>query len=305
VLRCNPDLPAAPQLPNRSPREGVVAQWAIGIPGVRVRPDGSLEVGDEVPDAPIVTTFDREAHGGLLEFLDVASAQPKPPSRVKVQVAGPLTLGTALAAAGWAVDTAFAHAVRASRAWSRALERLVRGKLPDAAVVVLLDEPALVKWRGTDAPIDRESATDLLSSALAAPGCVTGVHVCGDGDVRLALDAGPKVLQLDVDAWCFDDALPLSRHLEADGWVCWGAVPTDRPVGENAAPLWKGLLDLWCELTRRGCDPVRVRSQALLSPACGLAGHGLSQAERALRLARELGARVHEHAAATKLAVGA
>ena len=87
--------------------------------------------------------------------------------------------------------------------------------------------------------------------------------------------------------------------------MIWGAIPTDRPVGEHAAPMWKTLLDSWCELTRRGCDPSRLRSQALVAPACGLAGHGVTQAERTLRLAREIGGRVHDHGAATKLAVGA
>jgi hypothetical protein len=69
--------------------------------------------------------------------------------------------------------------------------------------------------------------------------------------------------------------------------------------------LWKTLVELWCALTRRGCDPLRLRRQALVAPACGLAGHGESQAERALLLAREIGNRVHDHAAATKLAIGA
>jgi hypothetical protein len=69
--------------------------------------------------------------------------------------------------------------------------------------------------------------------------------------------------------------------------------------------LWKALIDLWCELTRRGCDPVRLRSQALVTPACGLAGHGQSQAEHAMLLAREIGGRVHDQAAATRLTVGA
>jgi hypothetical protein len=82
-------------------------------------------------------------------------------------------------------------------------------------------------------------------------------------------------------------------------------VPTDRPVGESAAPLWKALVELWCELTRRGCDPVRLRSQALATPACGLARHGQSQAEHTMLLAREIGARVHDQAAATRLTVGA
>ena len=115
----------------------------------------------------------------------------------------------------------------------------------------------------------------------------------------------PRILAVDVAAVSLDDAFLLARFLEADGWIAWGAVPTDRPVGESASPLWKALVELWCELTRRGCDPVRLRGQALATPACGLAGHGPSQAERAMRLAREIGARMHEQAAATRLSVGA
>jgi hypothetical protein len=172
-------------------------------------------------------------------------------------------------------------------------------------MVLFLDEPGLVCWRGDEGPIEREIAIDLLSSALAAASATSGVHVCGDGDLRLALDAGPAIIHFDVDAFDITNAIAMARFLEGDGWVSWGAIPTHRPVGEQAQPLWKNLLELWCELTRRGCDPVRLRRQALVAPACGLAGHGESQAERALLLAREIGNRVHDHAAATKLAVGA
>ena len=148
-------------------------------------------------------------------------------------------------------------------------------------------------------------ATDLLSTALAAIDDVSGVHVCGRGDLRIALDAGPDIVHFDVGAFTFDNAVPLARFLDGGGWVAWGAIPTHRPFGEHPQPLWKDLLDTWCELTRRGCDPSRLRSQALIAPACGLAGHGVSQAERTLLLAREIGGRVHDHGAATKLAIGA
>jgi hypothetical protein len=129
--------------------------------------------------------------------------------------------------------------------------------------------------------------------------------VCGHGDLRIALDAGPDIVHLDVASLELDDAVAISRYLDGDGWIAWGAIPTQRPVGEQPQPLWKALLDAWCELTRRGCDPVQLRAQALVAPACGLAGHGASQAERAMLLAREIGNRVHDHAAATRLSVGA
>jgi len=308
VLRCLPDLPAAPQLPARSPREGMLAQWALGIPGVEVRDDGTIDLapGDHVvDDAPIDTTFDPVAHDGLLTFLDQAAARARPPSRVKVQVTGPLTLGLALLDAGLDAERAFRASSRAARAWAVAVEGLVADRLPDARLLLFFDEPGLVRWQRGDAPLDHESATDLLSGALAAPSCVTGVHACGDADLRVAFDAGPRVLGVAATPRLLEHAAALGRFLEGDGWVAWGAVPTDGPVGEDAGPLWRALVELWCELTRRGCDPVRLRGQALVTPACGLGGHGPSQAERAMLLAREIGGRVHEQAAATRLSVGA
>jgi hypothetical protein len=306
VLRCLPELPAVPQLPCRTPLESVIAQWVRAIPGIDVAADGSIVRGGHVdPCAPIDTTFDCDAHAGLLAFIEVAGAHATPLPRMKAQVTGPLTLGVALTRAGVPADKAFPLAVRVARGWAEALQRLVAERLPHTALVLFLDEPALVAWRDDEPPLDRETATDLLSTSLAAVEVVSGVHVCGAGDVRLALDAGPQIVHLDAGELRFDDAIALSRFLEGDGWIAWGAIPTHGPIGEQAAPLWKALLDVWCELTRRGCDPARVRQQALVAPACGLSGHGPSQAERAMLLAREIGQRVHDHAVATKLAVGA
>jgi hypothetical protein len=308
VLRCVPDLPAAPQLPRRTPLEGAIAQWASAVPGVSVHSDGTIAIGEHGvdPTAPIAPTFTPEAHGALLTFLEVAAAQSPPLRRVKVQVTGPLTLGVALVDAGVPTAVAFPLAGRVARAWALALEDLVSGALPGVRLVLFFDEPSLVCWRsGADGPVEREVAIDLLSNSLAATRAITGVHVCGSGDVRLALDAGPNVVHCDIDALDLDDGVAFSRFLDGGGWLAWGAIPTHRPVGEQSQPLWKALLDTWCELTRRGCDPERLRTQALVAPACGLAGHGESQAERAMLLAREIGGRVHDHAAACKLAVGA
>jgi hypothetical protein len=306
VLRCLPDLPAAPQLPRRTAREGVIAQWAGAIPGVVVHDDGALEVdGPLDPFGELNSSFDARTHAGLLAFLDAAARQPRRPQRVKAQVVGPLTLGVALVDAGADPVSAFSLAARAAESWSHAFERLVNERLPGAQLVLFFDEPALVLWRSDAAPLEREHAADLLSAVLAATSAAVGVHVCGAGDVRLALDAGPEIVHFDVQELDLDDAVALSRFLDGDGWIAWGAIPTHQPVGEHAQPLWNALVDTWCELTRRGCDPVRLRTQALIAPACGLAAHGVTQAERALLLAREIGDRVHDQAAATRLTVGA
>jgi methionine synthase II (cobalamin-independent) len=306
VLRYHPRLPAAPQLPGRTPLEGLIAQWARALPEVEVRGDGSMVVDARGSFEPPVPTFDLQAHGGLLAFLDVAANETDArPERVKVQIAGPLTLGLALHRAGMPVDRAFRRGGEVARAWAVAVEALVEERLPGSALILFFDEPALVTWRRHEGPLDREAATDVLSGALAAAGCITGVHVCGAGDRRLALEAGPQVIGVEVGDELVEDADAIARHLEADGWVAWGAVPTDRPVGESVEPLWRELAGVWCELTRRGCDPVRLRTQSMVTPACGLAGHGPSQAERALRLARAVADRVHDQAVAARLTLGA
>jgi hypothetical protein len=129
MLRCLPELPAAPQLPMRTPLEGVVAQWARALAGLEVRPDGTLALVSELDArAAIHPVFDADAHGGLLAFLEVAAAQPAPPRRVKVQCAGPLTLGVALLEIGVEPDVAFTLGARAARAWASALEELVAAR---------------------------------------------------------------------------------------------------------------------------------------------------------------------------------
>jgi hypothetical protein len=304
VLRCLPDLPAVPQLPARDAREGMIAQWLGALPEVVVGVDGSIDLAGRSDAAP-ECRFVPEMHSGLLAFLDVAAARDKSPARIKAQVTGPLTLGVALHAAGMPAPRAFQRAAEVARAWAVAVEALVGERLPGTGLVLFFDEPALVSWRGDDAPLDREAAIDVLSGALAAVDCVTGVHVCGDGDVALALESGPEVLGVEVREDLVRHTVSLARFLDGDGWIAWGAVPTDRPVGESADPHWRTLARVWCELTRRGCDPVPLRTRGLITPACGLAGYGASQAERVLGITREVAARVHDQAVAARLTLGA
>jgi hypothetical protein len=282
----------------------MLAQWLWALPEVAVAADGELAIvndSDAVPEC----TFDEQHHAGLLGFLDVASGAGRPPARVKAQVTGPLTLGMALHAAGMPSTRAFQRAAEVSRAWMVALEALVAERLPDAGLLLFLDEPALSSWSRDDGPLDREEAIDVLSGALAAVDSVTGVHVCSAGDVALALAAGPEVLGVAVGQEVVRHAVAISRFLDGDGWIAWGAVPTDRPVGESADPHWRALTSVWCDLTRRGCDPVPLRTRGVITPVCGLAGYGASQAERVLGIARELAARVHDQAIAARLTLGA
>lgn len=308
VLKQSPALPAAPQLPRRSALEGMVAQAARGLAGVTVARDGgiTIDAGALDPDAPVTPMFDGAAHGGLLAFLSHAAGRTDP---VKIQMTGPITLGCALVEAGAGVDLAFRIAATAVRAQGRALLELVRHRLPDAPLIAFLDEPSLVSV-GEDGrvPMTADATIDLLSTGLAALEgvAVTGVHCCGPTDLRLVVAAGPDIISIPADD---DVVLPaanvLTTHLERGGWVAWGAIPTAKPLGTDADRLWRLLSLVWCDLVNLGADPALLRAQALVTPACGLAGHGVSQAARALRMTKTLSDRVADQAAATRLSVGA
>jgi hypothetical protein len=305
TLRMHPRLPAVPQLPELNAGEGLVAQWAGALPEVAVGRHGEISFDRNRTAEPVAPAFGAATHGGLFAFLEASEADADLVPRIKMQVVGPLTLGVALCEVGMPTSVAFRRAAEAVRAWVRAVEQLLTVRVPHASVLLFLDEPALVLWKRDAAPLEREQAVDLLSGALAATTCTTGVHVCGDGDLRLAFEAGPKVLGVPVSEELIGDADVFSRHCDADGWIAWGAVPTDRPVGDSADVLWRRLVSVWCELTRRGCDPVRLRTRGIITPACGLAGHGPTQAERALRLASEIAGRVGDQSVAARLTVGA
>lgn len=312
VLRHSPLLPAAPQLPQRDPAEGMLSQAVAGIPGIGVDAAGRVVIHDaeavpgvdEVEDR-LDPSFEPAAWGGLLAFLEAVADRPR--RRVKLQLTGPLTLGVAFVDAGMPASTAFPLAVGAVRGRARALMQLVDEWAPGTPAVVFLDEPALVAAGTRDFPVATEEAIDLLSSALAAfgDGVLTGVHCCGSTDWRVATLAGPDVLSLPIDGGVAGDPSALAPFLERGGWVAWGVVPTHRPIGEQPEALWRRLVDVWCELTRGGCDPVLLRRQALVTPECGLASHDPAQAAAVFELAAEVGGRIEDQALACRLSVGA
>ena len=308
ALRLTPELPAAPQLPHRHPREGMLAQVATGLPGVSVSADGwRLAVDRRRLSAPEDgAPLDREAWAGTLAFLDGAAVAGHA-GPVKLQLAGPVTVGLALVQAGVKPAKAFAVAGATVRQRVRALLASAEERLPASPVVLVLDEPGLVAYPGDGFPLGPDDTIDLLSGGLAAArsAALAGVHCCGPTDWRMVLHAGPDLLSMPVDAAVADDAPGLSTFLDRGGWVAWGAVPTDRPLGDREDVHWRRLTQLWCDLSRTGCDPLRLRTQAILTPECGLAHHRPEQVEAILGLVRRLAERVQDQALAARMSAGA
>jgi methionine synthase II (cobalamin-independent) len=297
ALDAHPRLPAAPSLPRRSATEGMIAQAAWGITGVSVLSDGSLLVDEAAvdPETPLGDpTVDGEPFVALRAFLSAIEGRVAP---FKLQLTGPVTLGLALHAVGVSTDRAFGVARLAVTARIRSALHLARQVAPGATPVMFLDEPGLRAALDPDFPVDLDDALDLVSSAMAVieESAIAGLHCCGQADWQAVLQAGPQILSLPVGTGAIDHAGALAGFLERGGWIAWGAVPTDGPLIESADVLWRRLRTEWDMLAAGGCDPVLLREQAIMTPACGLVGFDPFQAEQVSALASHLAQRLEAH----------
>ena len=305
VLTHLPRLPAAPSLPRRSPVEGMVAQAAWGISGVLVLPDGSLLVDEAAvhPDEPLVDGgIGGEPFAAMRGFLGAIEGRVAP---FKLQLTGPVTLGLALHAVGVPADRAFAVASVAVQARIRATLLAARHAAPGATSLLFLDDPGLTAALHPGFPLPVEDTLDLVSSALAVieERAVAGLHCCGRADWPAVLQAGPQILSMPVDAGADEHAGAFAGFLERGGWIAWGAVPTDGPLGDSPDMLWRRMTAVWDALVLGGCDRSLLVERAMITPACGLAGQDPHQAGRVLELAGHLAQRAEAQALA--LGVGA
>jgi hypothetical protein len=285
-----------------------VSQAAWGVPGIEVAPDGSLIIDDGAldPEAPLSDAgLGGDAFVGLRAFINAVADRRGP---IKVSITGPVTLGIALHTAGVEPGLAFRIASHAVNERARELVRYVGQRVPQAQLVTFLDEPAMGSAMFPEFPIRPLDAIDLVSGSLAALErlSITGLHCCGRADWRLLMQAGPQILSLPTDGGIESASGALAAFLERGGWVAWGAVPTDRPIGTTVERLWRMLSLQWCTLVNEGgCDPVRLRMQAMITPACGLWRHGIPQAQQVLDFTNALAARLHDQAVSARISVGA
>lgn len=301
------DIPTIPSLPRRSPAEAPIAQALAGVPGVSTGQYGAVAVDvDRLdPDAPVVTELHWDHFGGFRTFLEVA-AERGYSGPVKWQFVGPISVGVALVRAGADPDLAFEVASQAVEAHLRALATEVEQAIPGVAQIVLLDEPFVDGLMQRDFPIAPDHAVDLLSAAMASiqSTAAVGVHSCADVDVATLLESGPQVLSLPVSSSVVSMVGYLERFLQHGGWIAWGAVATEGPIGVTSTRSWHQLSTLWCDLVQHGCDAERLRGQAILTPQCGLGAHSNAVAERVCHTLRDVSRSVRSTAAAARFMLG-
>jgi len=182
---------------------------------------------------------------------------------------------------------------------------LVRKFAPLACeVVAFLDEPALAAFGSSGyLGVSREAVVERLGAAISAlkdEGAMVGVHVCGNTDFSMILEAGADILNF--DAYEYGGSMlvyfrEVQELLSRGGVLAWGIVPTsDKVREESVASLKDRFLGLVNELCAQGLDRELILNQSMLTPACGLGPMSPEDAERAVALLSGLSRSVQDEA---------
>jgi hypothetical protein len=292
-------LPFLPQIPMRNPWEFSLPQGLEGLPGLRIESDGmpfvdmSVWVGLAKPfDEKLGHAFERAMDESAFESFEPSSAtssswqpflwelQERNALRAKVQIVGPLT-------AQWSLRSTDGERVDSNPdigrqifqlILARALGMIRRLKTLGVTPLLFLDEPAFFVYNGEN-PHHLVGMQQLrvLVQALQKEGALVGLHCCSNTQWAAVLGLGADFLSIDT-ALSLPSLLQakeaLLSYVEKGGRLSLGVVPTNAPKifsHLSAESLMGSIQEVLS--TELGSLSEKILSQALWTPACGLALH--------------------------------
>jgi hypothetical protein len=306
-----PDFPYLPELPDRGPGADLTGRTAallIDMPA-EVTPRGwrlAERPGRDLLRARSMLSSDLDVLEEVLQgFQGPVKIQLCGPWTLAATLELPKTLNVALADPGAVADLTTSLAEGAAGHVAEVAKRL-----PGARLVVQFDEPALPAVAAGEVPnasglsrlaaVEADTLQERLGQVLASVRGYTAVHCCAAavpfGIIRLA---GADAVAFDLGQLRRGEEDAVAESAEAGMGLLVGAVPAvpgEAPAPQGSAgPVRPGAADgalqtaervirLW---QRLGLPLATCAEQAVITPACGLAGASPEQARAALARCRE------------------
>ena len=303
VLRHTGAIPAWPQLPNRSPYEGMYAQFAERFPGIDLS-DGNLRVvaGPDLErdlgqlylsyleNELSYGAISPEYAAGLALLQQGRVALPEHIIALKGQVTGPISWGLSVVDAHQqpilndrVLGDAVSKHIRLKAVWQ---EQQLRRRHPQT--IILVDEPYLASLGSAFVRLSPDQASSMLEEVLAGISGWKGIHCCGDTDWSLVLRSSVDIVSFDA----YDYAPRLAAHgrevaafLDRGGVLAWGIAPAGVASRTETVETLVQRLDEGMEtLVRQGVPREAIEQAGLVSPSCSLGRLEPELAERVLQL---------------------
>jgi len=314
VSRYLKDIPAWPQLPRRSPKENMYAQFSQGFPGVIIEGDHIYVDRAKDLDKPLEELYTaylendidkypitQDYAAGLHSFLGLKNLTPV---AVKGQITGPVTWGLTITDDSQraiiyddVLSDAMVKLLRLKAAWQEKELRKISKN-----TIIFIDEPYMSAYgssTSTGVLASPNSIINLLEGVFGGLSGLKGVHCCGNTDWSVLLGANFDILSF--DAYNYAQSLSLypsevKGFLNKKGTIAWGIVPNDEEslARETVASLKDRLEEAMAPFTRNGVPFRQLIGQGLLTPSCGLASISEEAAGRALELLSELSANIRK-----------
>jgi methionine synthase II (cobalamin-independent) len=297
-----PDLPHLPELPARGPGADLTGRTAallVDLP-VQTTPRGWKLAGRPGRDLARAASYWSQD----LDALEETAGGYHGP--LKIQLCGPWTLAATLELSR-SLNPALADPSAVADLAASLAEGLtnhaadVRKRIPDATLIVQLDEPALPAALAGRVPtasglnvvgaVDQAVAVQRLQTVLSSAGAFNVVHCChSDAPFPLLKTAGASAVSFDVGVLRTRDIDLVAELADAGLALFAGGLPTSsahqlvngpplppRQTAERMVTLWR----------QTGLPPGRLAEQVVITPACGLAGVSPVAARAALAHCRE------------------
>jgi methionine synthase II (cobalamin-independent) len=303
-----PDFPHLAELPDRGPGADLTGRTAallVDIP-VEVTPRGwrlAERPGRDLARARSMLASDLDVLEEVLQgFTGPVKIQLCGPWTLAATLELPHTMNVALSDPGAVADLAASLAEAAAAHAADVAKRVPGGKL-----VVQFDEPALpsviaglvptASGLSRLAAVEADTVQDRLSQVLAATPGYTLVHCCATtvpfGIIR---KAGADGLAFDLSQLRRGEEDGVAEAAEAGLGVLTGAIAATATEPGGAQETAERTIRLW---QRLGLPLSTAAEQAVITPACGLAGASPAQARAALARCREAAATLPELAQET------
>ena len=303
VLTYFPEIPAWPQLAQRSYLESTYIQFSERFPGAVIENE-RLTVARS---SRMETTLDRLYlaylqgdidHGGispdhaagLAMLLEDTVPFMQPMEAIKGQLTGPISWGLDIVDKrrrpilyDEVLADAITHHLYLKAAWQ---ERELRRVSPNS--IIFLNEPTMSSFSSAVAAISRDQVISLLNQVLAGITGLSGIHCCGETDWSILLSTTADIVN--VNAYEHADSVAdcaeyAQAYLARGGIIAWGIVPaTQQAATETVESLLSRLDDAMDLLGEHGVSKDALLKTGLITPTCGVGSLSPELAERVFYL---------------------
>lgn len=319
IFKYVPAVPFWPQLPKRSPCEGMISQFSENLPCLKVDSRG-LIFDSKVREKELEVFYDKvisrdlsyfgisELHAqGFYKFLERLSLYTDSESLafIKLHITGPFTFAAGIKDENnisllhdKILMQAFLQGLKMKALWQIDMLRRFSRK-----IILFLDEPYLSCFGSAYTSLNKEDVVSGLSEfaeGLKSEGILLGLHCCGNTDWSMIMDS--KAIDiLSFDAFDYLDKLSLyaedlKSFLGRGGVLSWGIIPTQSfDLKTNVEFLVGKIQSGIRNLSNKGLDTKLLHERIIVTPACGLGTFSDQKAEEIFKALFEVSSFIREN----------